>query len=493
MHGFGPPTDRSLGQRVVKKLRLASGSIRAFAVLLVLLGLIALGACRGLPPGGKDQPAPGEQLAGGELTVADTTRNAFGHPAPGLSREDGLLFFVGNSFFNQNWVTAPASTTARDGVGPLFNARSCAGCHLRDGRGSPPAPPGEPPALGLLVRLSVPGEGPHGAPLPEPAYGEQLQDQAILGVPPEGALVVSYAEIAGRFADGEPYSLRAPAYSLGGLAYGRHDPALLLSPRVANQIIGLGLLEALPEAEILALADPDDADGDGISGRANYVWDVASGQLALGRFGWKANQPSLAQQTAAAFNGDMGISTPLFAGQNCADGQRACLEAPDGGQPEIAPDDFAKVVLYTSTLGVPARRNWDDAQVLAGRRLFREIGCASCHTPQRQTGVHPRFDALSNQTIWPYTDLLLHDMGPGLADGRPDFLASGSEWRTPPLWGIGLIPTVNGHSFYLHDGRARSLIEAVLWHGGEAEAARQRVLTLSKAERAALIAFLESL
>ncbi|NJL06177.1 MAG: c-type cytochrome [Chloroflexaceae bacterium] len=461
---------------------------------VVLVAGLGVSACSQRPaPAADYPPVPSrEELSGGQATVFDTTRNAFSHPVPGLEREQELLFFVGNSFFNQNWVTAPASTTARDGLGPLFNARSCASCHFLDGRGRLPAHPDDSPT-GFLIRLSVPGSDLSGAPLPEPTYGGQFQNHAILGVPPEGRITITYTEITGAFADGTPYTLRKPTYALSELGYGALHPETMHSPRVANQMIGLGLLEAVPEETILALADPRDRDGDGISGRPNYVWDAFNGRVALGRFGWKANQPHLLQQVASAFNGDIGITSRLRPTVSCTAAQPDCMQAPTGGEPEISDEDLLKVVLYSSALAVPARRNWAEPQVRQGQQLFGELGCASCHVPQLTTGVHPTLPALSHQTIYPYTDLLLHDMGPELADGRPDFAATGSEWRTPPLWGIGLFGTVNGHTTYLHDGRARDLLEAVLWHGGEAEASKQRVLELSQAERDALIAFLESL
>lgn len=433
---------------------------------------------------------PGEELSGGQATVFDTTPNAFSQPIPGLEREQELLFFVGNSFFNQNWVAAPASTTARDGLGPRFNARSCAGCHFKDGRGRPPAHDGEA-STGFLLRLSLPGSDDHGGPLPEPSYGGQLQDAAIPGIVPEGGVVVTYEEVPFTFPDGTTVSLRRPTYTIANPAQGQPATGLLVSPRVAGQMIGMGLLEAVPDSAILALADPDDRDGDGISGRPNTVWDVGAGGPALGRFGWKANEPTVAQQTAGAFHGDMGITTPIFTEQNC-DGLPDCAALPTGGAPEIAADDFAKVVLYASSLAVPARRDWDDPEVLRGKGLFHDIGCAACHTPMLTTGEHPAIPALSHQTIRPYTDLLLHDMGEGLADGRPDYQATGQEWRTPPLWGLGLIATVNGHTNLLHDGRARTFVEAILWHGGEAGASRDAFAGLSVEERAAVVRFLES-
>ena len=440
---------------------------------------------------------PNGELLGGQTTIFNTTPNAFGQPAPGLERMDELLFFVGNSFFNQNWVTAPSSTAARDGLGPFFNARSCAGCHFKDGRGRPPEFAGESPT-GFLVRLSLPSEDIHHAPQPEPAYDGQIQTHAVMGVAAEAQIAIEYEEVAGEFADGTPYSLRQPTYTFVDLAYGELHPETLLSPRVANQMIGLGLLEAVPEETLLALADPTDRDGDGISGRPNYVWDVYNNRMALGRFGWKANQPHLLQQVASAFAGDIGITSALFPDEACAKPQQECpTEAMGAGAGEsgveIEDDDLLKVVLYSSSLAVPAQRSADDETVRRGQQIFKEAGCTSCHIAELETGVHLTIPALSHQTIHPYTDLLLHDMGDGLADNRPDFQATGSEWRTPPLWGIGLIETVNGHTYYLHDGRARSLLEAVLWHGGEAQPSTDYVLELSEPERDALIEFLESL
>ena len=431
-------------------------------------------------------------LLGGQTTIYDVTPNAFAQPAPGLERDQELLFFVGNSFFNQNWVTAPASTEARDGLGPLFNARSCAGCHFKDGRGRPPQYAGES-GTGLLLRLGLPDRADDGSYLPDPLYGGQVQDHAIEGIRPEASIVVEGEEIPGEFSDGTPYTLRNPTYQIEELGYGEPHPDVLVSPRVAPQMIGMGLLEAIPEAEIVARADPSDSDADGISGRPNRVWDQANNGVALGRFGWKANQPTVLQQTAGAFLGDIGITTGVFSAQNCVETHLECLGAPGGGEPEIEDDDLLKVVLYASSLAVPAMRDSDDPQVLRGAEVFSEMGCAACHTASIQTGTHPTIPALSEQTIHPYTDLLLHDMGDGLADGRPDFEATGSEWRTPPLWGIGLFQTVNGHTFYLHDGRARNLSEAILWHGGEGAAARDRFRELRSEEREAVLRFLQAL
>lgn len=435
---------------------------------------------------------PDEALSGGAATVFDQTVNAFALPIPGLSAQDELLFFVGNSFFNQNWVQAPSSTEARDGLGPHFNAKSCSGCHFKDGRGQPPATIGQL-SEGFLIRLSIPGADAHGAPLPEPVYGGQFQEHAVDGAQREGQYEVIWETTGGTYPDGTVFTLRKPVIRFFDLTYGPMRNDVMTSPRVASQMIGLGLLEAVDEKTILSFADPADANGDGISGRPNYVWNVIEAEQQLGRFGWKANEPTLMQQICGAFNGDMGITTSVFSDEHITTAQSALRRLPNGGDPEFPDDDLQKLVLYSATLAVPARRNVDDPNVLRGREFFREIGCVNCHIDKMTTGTHPAFSVLNDQVIRPYTDLLLHDMGPGLADGRPDHQASGSEWRTPPLWGIGLFPTVNKHSFYLHDGRARNLEEAILWHGGEAEKAKQQFMQLSKADRDKLLLFLGSL
>lgn len=437
-------------------------------------------------------PSTRKGLSGGEATVGATSRQAFGQPIPGLSSPQQTQFFVGNSFFNRNWVVAPSSTQARDGLGPLFNARSCSTCHRLDGRGRPPGHPGEP-LVSMLLRLSLPGHESRTGVVPEPRYGDQLNGLAIPGVEPEGRVTITYEEIAGQFASGEPYHLRRPTYTIGDLRYGPLHPEVALSPRTAPFMIGLGLLEAIPERVLLALADPEDRDGDGISGRPNRVWDWTQQQQVIGRFGWKANQPTVAQQTTGAFLGDIGITSALFPRENCTAVQASCTAAPTGGQPEISPELLAQVIFYSRTLAVPARRDLDNAEVQRGEQLFAQAQCGQCHIPTLRTGSVEALPTLSHQTIHPYTDLLLHDMGVGLSDGRSDFDATGREWRTPPLWGIGLVAKVNGHTNFLHDGRARNLAEAVLWHGGEAETAREYFRHLPRLDRDALIRFLESL
>ena len=431
------------------------------------------------------------QKLGGETTAFTDNRNAFSMSARNLNTGEKRVFEVGDSFFEQNWVTAPASTDARDGLGPTFNALSCSSCHVLDGRGRPPTDHDDP-ERGLLIRLSIPGETSEGAPVGDPNYGTQLQDRAINGVEPEGRFIIDFVEIEGEYADGEPYVLLMPIYRFIELAFGEMAPDLMTSPRIAPAVIGMGLLEAINEEDILAQADPNDEDSDGISGRPNMVWDIERQETVLGRFGWKANEPNVEQQALGAFLGDIGITSIHHMEENCPEAQIACAAAITGGEPEVPGARSDKLVFYTQTLAVPAMRDIEDPQVRKGAEMFLKAGCSACHTPSYTTGTH-EIAALSDQEIFPFTDLLLHDMGEGLADGRPDFLATGSEWRTPPLWGIGLVERVNKHTRFLHDGRARNLAEAILWHGGEAEKSRDAFREMSKDEREALIAFLKSL
>lgn len=439
----------------------------------------------------------GEEKSGGETTTYSVGERAFSKNAANLSFEERTQFLVGNSFFDTRWVQSPASTTAIDGLGPLFNSNSCNSCHLRDGRGAPPT---SGQTVSLLFRLSVSGTDATGAPLPDPIYGGQLQTRGINGVDAEGQVTITHEYLEGSFADGEPYQLEKPTYSLTDLAYGALAAGVQISPRVAPQMIGMGLLEAVAESDILALQDINDANNDGISGKANFVHDVESGVKKLGRFGWKANQPSVKQQVAGAFQGDLGLSTSLFPAQNHTTAQNLShlatgedTAAVISERYEVRDNRLNDVVFYSMHLAVPARRNWDTRNVLEGKKLFFESGCESCHTSSFVTGDLSGFDRISSQQIYPYTDLLLHDMGDGLADKRPDFDATGKEWRTPPLWGIGLFQDVNKHTRYLHDGRARNLSEAILWHGGEAAASKNAYINLTQNERNALIAFLESL
>ncbi len=458
------------------------------AALLLAVATMLIATCGA--DGDIDLSTVYDTRLGGDTTVFIANASAFEMSARNLTNELRRTFEVGDSFFNQNWVAAPSSTEARDGLGPTHNALSCSSCHTLDGRGKPPDHPDDP-ERGLLLRLSIP-DG-QGGTADEPTYGGQLQDRSILSVPTEGRMLILYQEVKGRYPDGTEYSLRKPVYSIEDLAFGPLHPDVQISPRVAPATIGMGLLEAIPEERILALADPEDADADGISGRPNYVWNVRKGELHLGRFGWKANQPTVEQQAAGAFLGDIGITSSIFPNENCPPAQEECRAAVNGGSPEVPDERLVKVTIYVQTLAVPAMRDSEDETVQQGARLFVQTQCSLCHTPRHETGDFHSVEPLRNQVIFPYTDLLLHDMGPGLADNRPDGQASGSEWRTPPLWGIGLVETVNGHTMFLHDGRARSMEEAILWHGGEAEGSRQLFMELTTEERNALIKFLESI
>ncbi|WP_229203343.1 di-heme oxidoreductase family protein [Dyadobacter jejuensis] len=434
-----------------------------------------------------------EEYSGGqEGTVFDAGVNAFGNSLINLNSDEVTRFVIGNSFNRNNWVTAPSSTSARDGLGPLFNATSCSSCHLLDGRGKPTDDNGAINQA-LLFRLSVPGVGPHGGPMPHPIYGDQFSPRAIAGVLAEGDVTVTYTNITGSYPDGTPYSLQKPTYSFKNLNYGDISDAMV-SPRIAPVMAGVGLLEAVSDADILSRVDENDTNADGISGKANYVWDAQLQRKVLGKFGWKANQPTVAQQVGGAFSGDMGITSSMFPTENISPNQLGRLGAlPNGGEPEIEDAIFDDVVFYIKTLAVPARRDWKNETIVEGKKLFMTAQCNGCHVASLTTGSSSDMTLLNKQAIKPYTDLLLHDMGDGLADGRPDFDATGSEWRTAPLWGIGLVQAVNKHTQFLHDGRARNIEEAILWHGGEAEKSKTAFMNLNKTQRASVIAFINSL
>jgi CxxC motif-containing protein (DUF1111 family) len=468
--------------------------------LSALLLALGLSACDDAPRFTKAEP--GEARSGGSATVRKTDQNAFSLPSANLPPSRRVDFSVGNSFFRSPWVIAPSTTTARDGLGPLFNTNACQGCHIKDGRGHPP-PPDAPNAVSMLVRLSIPNAPAYAKVIeqlgvvPEPVYGGQFQDMAVPGVAPEGKVRVDYTPVPVRFKDGTEVELRKPSLNITQLGYGPMHPDTRFSARVAPPMIGLGLLEAIPDAAILANAEAQAKDKNGIAGRPNRVWDDVQQKTVLGRFGWKAGQPNLNQQNVHAFSGDMGLTTRLRPFDDCTDAQTACKQAPNGtgpdGEPEVSDNILRLVLFYSRNLAVPARRDVSAPEVLAGKNLFFQAGCQSCHTPKYTTAANAAEPELANQVIRPYSDLLLHDMGDGLADNRTEFQASGRDWRTPPLWGIGLTQAVSGHTQFLHDGRARNLLEAVLWHGGEAQAAQQQVLSFNAEQRAALLAFLNSL
>jgi CxxC motif-containing protein (DUF1111 family) len=445
--------------------------------------LITAYAC--VDPDTENASTSSEWLSGGSQTVFDNGAGAFSAAFPSMTSAHDAVHEVGDVGFSQTFVTAPA--LVNPGLGPIFNNVSCTSCHINDGRGKPPA--GTEQISSLLIRVSIPGADDHGGPNPVPGFGVQLQQRNIYGKTAEAQVMITYTEKAYTFGDGEPYSLRFPRYELQN-PYIPLPADLLMSPRIAPPVFGLGLLQAVPESDILALADPDDQNDDGISGKPNYVWNVAEQTKTLGRFGWKASNPTVLQQSAGAYNEDMGITSYMFRNESSWNQPQY-----DGliDETEVSDSILHSVEFYVRTLAVPSRRGADNAVVLAGKKIFMEAKCAACHVPKFRTATDVAFKEVSNQVIFPYTDLLLHDMGDGLADNRPDFDANGREWRTSPLWGIGLTRIVNGHQNFLHDGRARTLMEAIMWHGGEAEQAKDYVSSLAGTDRDALIKFIESL
>lgn len=431
-------------------------------------------------PAAADETAP---AGAAMLRRAVPVGEVFSQPLTGMDAAARMEFVLGKAMFDKLWVASPSSTKASDGLGPLYNARSCALCHPGNGRALAPAGDG-PLTMGLVLRLSVPAEAQTGiegylATLPDPAYGAQLQTDAVSGLAPEAAPSVRYEA---RASDG--VELRVPEYDPGVAL----SAATMISPRLAPPVMGMGLIAAIPEADIRAGADPEDADGDGISGRINLVPSEAGPQL--GRFGWKAGMASLPAQVADAFSHDIGISSPLLpeGWGDCTEAQTACRAAPHGDGDvrgtEIDAEALALTTAYVAGLTLPARP--DPAATAEGRDLFAQVGCAACHRVEWQLPG-------PIGAIRPHSDFLLHDMGDGLADNRPEHRATGREWRTPPLWGIGRTTQVSGGAFFLHDGRARSLSEAIHWHGGEGQNARDRFVMLSHRDRDALLAYLESL
>lgn len=425
-----------------------------------------------------------DRLSGGVETVFDQTSKAFGNMFTGMSAYDEHVHDLGDLAFNRSFVTAPAPINS--GLGPIYNNTSCISCHHNDGIGLPTA--GDLQSS-LLVRISTDGQDEHGGPVAVPGYGLQLQDKSVYGKLPECKVNINYTTTTYSFADGETYELRTPAYSLTGL-YTPITVNYMLSARLAPPMYGLGLLENVPESEITANVDANDSNGDGIKGKANYVWDPVTQAMMLGRFGWKDNTATILGQVASAFNQDMGITNKIFPVENSF-GQSQYDGLKD--DPELPDSVLNAVKFYAQTLAVPARRNTTDADVKKGEALFKQANCSGCHRQTFTTGVDVTRPYLSNQVIHPYTDMLLHDMGPGLADNRPDYKAGGQDWRTASLWGLGLYEKVNNPGYYLHDGRARSLVEAIMWHGGEAQASKTAFQKMSKTDRNAVIKFLQSL
>lgn len=454
-------------------LTIRPSRIMLYGGLFLLVLLLAIGLSRLLQYSLPQVEASPQ--AGGNTTLYNRSSRSFTLPAPGLTAKEAQLHAEGDAAFDATFVTAPAPINP--GLGPRFNNTSCVGCHINNGRGMP--------EMGqALIRASLPtntGQSidPQQGVVPIPNIGTQIRDRATQGEAPDAQVSLTWTEIHDHYPDGTPYHLRQPTVKLAPAAANQPLPtALQTSLRIPPPVFGVGLLEAVPEAQLAALADPDDRNRDGISGRINHVWNPLSKSTAIGRFGLKANTPNLLVQTASAYVHDMGVTNPVF---------------PEGDhKPEIDQTTLDQATFYVQSLGVPARTQLDDPVVRQGEQLFVNANCAACHVATLKTGKS-HVSVLTHQTIHPYTDLLLHDMGPGLADGRPDFEANGQEWRTAPLWGLGLTQTVLPYAGYLHDGRARTIAEAILWHGGEAQRSRQQFIAMQPDDRNALLKFLNSL
>jgi len=462
--------------------------IRYWPRVMVLLAAVCAASCeRAVEP-----LAP----PGGSWTARPSVRPTLIAPSSVLDSRQKLDFWTGLGFFRDPWVTAPASTTARDGLGPLFNAQSCIACHASGGRGKSLLE--NPDSVSTILKL---GQRIDDAIAAHPQLGRQLQTRAIyphavaersLGAyfPGEGSLGV-YADPAEiTFGDGTTLTLLEPNYDVAA----DDSSNLLTSVRIAPALVGLGLLEAIPVEALAALEDPTDADGDGVSGRIH--WRGNGDSRAAGRFGWKALHPTVAEQTSAAFAEDIGISNPLYPMQNCTDRQVACKAQQNGNDPdagvEIVQPIFDRVVFFATHIAPPPAADMTP-QIAQGRRLFDRAGCADCHTPSHTIDVVNAEGGQQAEAIWPYTDLLVHDIGDGLADSLPEGDVSGREWRTPPLWGLGRSLAINDETGLLHDGRARSVAEAVAWHGGEGVSSRDIFLEFDADERAALTAFVLAL
>jgi len=469
--------------------------MRRFAVLI---SFFVVGGC------GQNSPAPefstSEYKPGGEMTAKYLSDRSFIYPGPNADRMTQLQFWTGFSLFRDPWVIAPSSTKDRDGLGPLFNTRSCVSCHDAGSRANLPGS-GEFLPQALVIRLGSMDETIASV---DPIYGGQIQPRAINvfhtnkddRAKAEAWLELTHEVIEGEFADGESYRLQKPNYQLTKLAYGELAPHVGLSPRHAPNVFGMGLLDAIATKELLAQEDTDDNDNDGISAVYNRVPNHLTGELQLGRFGFKAKHPNLQQQVAAAFRDDIGITSEMFPDESCTSAQVDCSKVAALGEHEGVelPNKLLNLVTsFNQLLAVQPARNLDETETLAGRALFYRLQCQTCHTPSYTTEANYPIKALAGQEIWPYTDLALHDMGPELADGVFEFEAKGNEWRTPPLWGIGLQEAYTGQKRYLHDGRARSIEEAILWHGGEAESSKQNYIKLNRNERKRLQSFLRSI
>ncbi|MHA4810523.1 di-heme oxidoreductase family protein [Flavitalea flava] len=455
--------------------------------IVIALGVLMYGFSRCNKAGVFPEDSYDDRMSGGSFTTLNESTQAFKQAIDGLSERQERVHTIGDGTFDQVFVAAPAPHFG--GLGPVFNNLSCVNCHRNDGGGFPSTGSSN---SGMLLRISIPGMDAHGGPLPAPGFGGQIQDQGLLGIPAEASASISYADLPVTYPDGSIVTLHKPSYALQN-SYIPLPAGYMLSPRLAPRLVGLGLLENIPEQTVLSFVDAGDKNGDGITGKANYAYDVYTKKTELGRFGLKANTPTLITQVATAYQQDMGVTSYAQIQESAFGQSQMDFINKDDTSPELVDTLLNYVTFYVQTLAVAARRDVLDSINKRGAVLFNQVNCSGCHRPTMQTGVNPAIN-LSSQRIHPYTDLLVHDMGDGLADNRPDFLAAGKEWRTTPLWGLGLLGKTNGGTpYFLHDGRARSIEEAILWHDGEASRSKQQFMQLGQADRAALLKFLSSL
>ncbi len=479
--------------------------------LVLFLSLAILSACDKQHSTLAPEFHPSEWNPGGDTSIPISNKVRLDLPAANLPPALKTDFHVGKALAQQPWIKAPTATDSRDGLGPVYNARTCMACHVKGGKGSTPNDP-ETELFSSLIRLSKPGEHKTAGMIAHPAYGDQLQTQSTSlahqlrhipsanniakDVKPEAYVTINWVDKLIEYPDGSSITLKKPIPEFKNLGYGEFGKDTLISLRTAPAIHGMGLIELIPQQDINAFIDTNDNNQDGISGRPNMAWDSVTQTTVPGRFGLKANKATLDLTIAGAFANDLGISNPLVKSQPCTEQQTACLQAATGNDKngfELNQSQLDRVIFFNQNLSPVAARNLDKKAVIKGRELFYDTGCQQCHNPSFRTGTSESLPHLANQTIWPYSDFLLHDMGEGLADHRPDFQASGQEWRTPPLWGVGLREQVNGSTALLHDGRANTIEEAILWHGGEAQKIKQAFMTLNKKDRKKLIRFVESI
>ena len=465
--------------------------IRFFSFIYIFLAIFLIRADTFADP----------SLPGGETSNQVENKNSFSLSSRNLEEHMRINFLVGNALFERMWEDSSISKNiAKDGLGPFFSARSCESCHINDGRGHIPLTNKED-KISVVIQISqnIAQSNDYIKNIEDDIYGGQISEFAVKDVLKEADIIIDYKYSLEMYEDGRVVELRRPIIKIDNLNYGDFNESTTFSARIAQPMIGLGLIEHISDQSLLMNEDINDTNNDGVSGKANKVWDIENEKLAIGRFGWKAAQPSVYQQTADAFYHDMGLSNKLYSNPfNCTSKQVECAKAISGNSEEyddleVSNDQLDLVTFYSSQLGVPARRSINAENVKKGKEIFFALNCNSCHVESFTTGDSGSHANLNNQIIYPYSDFLLHDMGESLSDGVSEFFAQGSEWRTPPLWGIGLTNIVSEEYGYLHDGRARTIEEAILWHGGEANEIIQNYKKLKKSEVNQLLSFINSL